>query len=271
MKKNLGQEKSLSIFGLGYVGLVTGACLANKGYRVTGVDTNPGKVSLINKGRSPVIEKGIEKIISRTVREKSFSAAASAREAVLNSRVSMICVGTPSMGDGGINLQHLKDVSEEIGRALRGLDRRHIIIIRSTVLPGTTEDIVIPLLEKASGKKAFEDFGVLVNPEFMREGDSVEDFYHPAKIIAGAHNGRDKDTLRSIYNFIKAPFIYTDIRTAEFSKYLDNIFHALKISFANEIGEFSARSGVDGKKADKTKMKSGGASHGYARQRGGFD
>ena len=109
MKKNLGQEKSLSIFGLGYVGLVTGACLANKGYRVTGVDTNPGKVSLINKGRSPVIEKGIEKIISRTVREKSFSAAASAREAVLNSRVSMICVGTPSMEDGGINLQHLKE------------------------------------------------------------------------------------------------------------------------------------------------------------------
>lgn len=251
MKKNKKPKKSLSVFGLGYVGLVTGACLANEGYYVIGVDTNSKKVSLINKGKSPVIEKGIEKIVSKTVKEKSFLATVSGREAVLNTEVSMISVGTPSMEDGQINVQHLRDVSEEIGRALCEIDRYHVIIVRSTVLPGTTEDIVIPSLEKASSKKAFKDFGVVVNPEFMREGDSIEDFYHPAKIIAGAYNEKDKSVMRSIYNFLKMPIIYTDMRTAEFSKYLDNIFHALKISFANEIGELSLKLGVDGKKAMK--------------------
>ena len=249
MKKTIKMKKSLSVFGLGYVGLVTGACLANEGHHVIGVDTNPEKVSFINKGKSPVIEKGMDSIVLKTVKEKTFSATVSAMDAILNTEISMICVGTPSAEDGQINLQHLKDVSEEIGRVLKKINRYHIIIIRSTVLPGTSEDVVIPILEKYSSKKAFRDFGVLVNPEFMREGDSIKDFYHPAKIIAGAHDGRDKDAIRSIYNFLKMPIVYTDIRTAEFSKYLDNIFHALKISFANEIGELSIKLGLDGKKA----------------------
>ena len=249
MKKTIKMKKSLSVFGLGYVGLVTGACLANEGHHVIGVDTNPEKVSFINKGKSPVIEKGMDSIVLKTVKEKTFSATVSAMDAILNTEISMICVGTPSAEDGQINLQHLKDVSEEIGRVLKKINRYHIIIIRSTVLPGTSEDVVIPILEKYSSKKAFIDFGVLVNPEFMREGDSIKDFYHPAKIIAGAHDGRDKDAIRSIYNFLKMPIVYTDIRTAEFSKYLDNIFHALKISFANEIGELSIKLGLDGKKA----------------------
>lgn len=249
MKKN--RKISLSVFGLGYVGLVTGACLANEGYKVIGVDINLKKVSLISRGKSPVIEKGIDKIISKTVKEKTFLATISAKDAILNSNVSMICVGTPSMKDGQINVQNIRDASEEIGRVLRELNRYHIIIVRSTILPGTTEDIVIPALEKTSGKKVFKDFGVVVNPEFMREGDSIEDFYHPAKIIVGAYNEKDKNIMRSIYNFLKMPIIYTDMRTAEFSKYLDNIFHALKISFANEIGELSLNLGVDGKKAMK--------------------
>ena len=249
MKNKVITKKSLSVFGMGYVGLVTGACLAAKGCRVIGVDVNPKKVLLINKGKSPVIEKGMDKIVSKAVKAKMFSATTSARDAVLNTGISMICVGTPSMEDGRINVEHLRSVSEEIGKALRLVNRYHIIIVRSTVLPGTTENIVIPSLEKSSGKKAFRDFGVLVNPEFMREGESVEDFYYPAKIIVGSFNGRDKETMSLVYDFINMPIIDTDIKTAEFSKYLDNIFHALKISFANEIGELALNLGVDGKKA----------------------
>jgi len=249
MKNKIITRKSLSVFGMGYVGLVTGACLAAKGCRVIGVDVNPEKVLLINKGKSPVIEKGIDKIVSKTVKAKMFLATTSAKYAVLNTGISMICVGTPSMEDGRINVEHLRSVSEEIGKALRLVNRYHIIVVRSTVLPGTTENIVIPSLEKSSGKKAFRDFGVLVNPEFMREGDSMEDFYYPAKIIVGSFNGKDKEAMSLVYDFIKMPIIDTDIKTAEFSKYLDNIFHALKISFANEIGKLSGNLGVDGKKA----------------------
>ncbi len=243
------RQKTLSIFGLGYVGVVTGVCFAGRGYRVIGVDVNKVKVDLINQGKSPIVEKGIDKIMSKTVRTGKFSATTSAREAILNSDISIICVGSPSLENGGINLQHLKAVAAQIGSVLKELDRYQIVVIRSTVLPGTTEDIIVPILENSSHKKAYRDFGVLVNPEFMREGSSIEDFFAPAKIIIGSHGKKDEGVLRSIYRSIKAPFISVDFKTAELSKYLDNVFHALKITFANEIGALSKNIGVDGKKA----------------------
>ena len=234
-----------SVFGLGYVGAVTAACLADRGYRVIGVDVKKKKVSLINAGKSPIIEKGLDEIISRTVKKKMFFATTSCEYAVKNSSVSILCIGTPSLPNGAIDLEYLENVSRQIGRVLNSLNRYHLIIVRSTMLPGTTEKIIIPLLEQSSSRKAFRDFGVLVNPEFMREGNSVEDFYAPAKIIIGGCNKRDLMAAKALYKFIKAPFIATDIKTAEFTKYIDNMFHALKISFANEIGVLADKFGLD--------------------------
>ena len=245
----MNRKKTLSVFGLGYVGVVTAACLAEQGYRIIGVDVNRKKLELIKRGKSPVIEKGINELVSRTVKGNRLSVTPSTKYAVLNSEVSIVCVGTPSMENGAIDLSHLKDVSREIGAVLKGLRRYHTVVIRSTMMPGTTEEVIIPVIEKASSKKAFKDFGVVVNPEFMREGNSIEDFYAPAKVIAGSEKKKDEKVLRSIYGFIKAPFISTDFKTAEFSKYLDNVFHGLKIVFANEVGAFSKRFGLDGKKA----------------------
>ncbi|MBU1147286.1 MAG: nucleotide sugar dehydrogenase, partial [Candidatus Omnitrophica bacterium] len=245
----MNRRKTLSVFGLGYVGVVTAACLAEQGYRIIGVDVSRKKLERINKGKSPVAEKGIDVLVSKAVKKKRFLVTVSAKHAVLNSEVSIVCVGTPSMENGAIDLSHLKDVSREIGTALKGLRRYHTVVVRSTMLPGTTEDVIVPLIENASSKKAFKDFGVLVNPEFMREGNSIEDFYKPAKVILGSKSKKDEEILRSIYGFIDAPFISVDFRTAEFSKYLDNMFHGLKIVFANEIGAFSEKFDLDGKKA----------------------
>ncbi|MDP2911549.1 MAG: nucleotide sugar dehydrogenase [Candidatus Omnitrophota bacterium] len=239
----------LSVFGLGYVGAVTAACLADRGYRVIGVDAKKKKVSLINAGKSPIIEKGLDEIISRTVKKKMFFATTSYEYAVRNSSVSMLCIGTPSLQSGAIDLTYLENVSRQIGRVLGSLNRYHLIIVRSTMLPGTTEKIIIPLLEQSSSRKAFRDFGVLVNPEFMREGNSIEDFYAPAKVIIGGCNKRDLMAAKALYRFIKAPLVVTDIKTAEFTKYIDNMFHALKISFANEIGVLADKFGLDRSRA----------------------
>lgn len=233
------------MFGLGYVGVVTGACLANEGHVVIGVDINPDKVSAINKGKSPVIEKGLNEAVSSSVRMKRFFATMSAKTAILNSDMAMICVGTPSQETGASNIEHVKKVSIEIASALKDRSKYFTVVIRSTVLPGTTEGIIIPLLEKHSDKKAGRDFGVCVNPEFMREGNSLMDFYSPSKIVIGIRTEKEKNILLRLFSFIKEPVIITDIRTAEMCKYLDNIFHAIKICFANEAGVLSRKMAVD--------------------------
>lgn len=235
----------IAIFGLGYVGAVTGACLAKKGHLITGVDINKDKVDAINKGRSPVIEKGLNRLISSAVKNKTFSAAASAKEAVLKTDIGVVCVGTPSMASGAIDTGQLKAVIKEIGSALKGLDRFYIVVIRSTALPGTIEGALIPILEQASGGKSGRDFGICANPEFMREGNSLEDFYKPAKTIIGVNGKKEKYALKKLYSFVKPAIIVTDIKTAEFSKYMDNAFHGLKISFANEIASIAKKIGVD--------------------------
>lgn len=235
----------IAIFGLGYVGTVTGACLAKEGHAVIGVDVNRDKVGAINKGNSPIIEKGLDSIIGSTVKSKGLSAVASGTKAVLQTDMAMICVGTPASESGAINTEHLESVAGDIGRVLKRHKAFYTIVVRSTVLPGTTEDTLIPILEKASGKKVDRHFGICVNPEFMREGSSLEDFYRPAKTLIGIRTKREEELLKGLFSFIDAPIFITDIRTAEMSKYLDNTFHALKICFANEVGVLSRRMGVD--------------------------
>ncbi|PIW68714.1 MAG: GDP-mannose dehydrogenase [Candidatus Omnitrophica bacterium CG12_big_fil_rev_8_21_14_0_65_42_8] len=239
----------IAVFGLGYVGAVTAACFAKEGHLVIGVDINKHKVDAINKGHSPIIEKGLGELICKCVKNKRFSAATSATEAVLKTDIGMVCVGTPSMESGAINIEHLKIAVREIGEALNGLGRFYTIVIRSTALPGTIEDILTPILEQSSGRKSGRDFGICANPEFMREGNSLEDFYKPAKTIIGTAGKKEKEILEKLYSFTKTTLIATDIKTAEFSKYLDNTFHGLKISFANEMAGMAKKMGVEPIKA----------------------
>ena len=238
----------IAIFGLGYVGTVTGACLAKERHFVIGIDINKNKVDMINKGKSPIIEKGLDGVVSSTVKNKHFLCTSSTREAVLKTDMAMICIGTPAMESGAIDIRHLESVMAEIGRILKRHKKFYTIVVRSTVLPGTTEEILIPILEKASKRKVDRDFGICVNPEFMREGNSLEDFYRPAKTIIGVRTEREKDLLKKLFDFIKAPLIVTDVKTAEMCKYLDNIFHALKICFVNEINMMCKTMRVDSKK-----------------------
>jgi len=236
---------NISVFGLGYVGCVSAACLAGNGHKVIGVDINQNKVNIINSGRSPVIEKDIDEIIKEVVTSRKLIATRDAGEAVKNSEISMICVGTPSNDNGSLDLNYVKRVCTEIGATLREKDDYHVIVIRSTVLPGSVEREVIPTLEKTSGKKAGVDLGVCMNPEFMREGSSVYDFYHPAMIVIGELDKGSGDTVEEIYANIDAPVVRTSIKVAEMIKYVNNSFHGLKVCFANEIGNICKKLGID--------------------------
>jgi len=235
----------ISIFGLGYVGCVTAACLAENGHNVMGVDINQTKVDIINSGKSPVIEKDIDEIINRVVTTTKLIATTDVRKAVQNSEISMICVGTPSKENGSLDLKYVKRVCAEIGTGLREKDSYHVVAVRSTMLPGSVEGEVIPTLEKTSGKKAGVDFGVCMNPEFMREGSSVYDYYHPAMIVIGELDKRSGDIVEHIYANIDSPVVRTSIKVAEMIKYVNNAFHGLKVCFANEIGNICKKLGID--------------------------
>ena len=235
----------ISIFGLGYVGTVTAACLAKEGHDITGVDPNGTKVDIINGGRSPIIEKGLESMITDAVRENCLRAVLRGREAVLGSDVSIVCVGTPSKSNGSLDLKYIERVIREIGDILKEKDFYHIVVVRSTVLPGTTEDVVIPELEKASNKKEGVGFGVVFNPEFLRESTSVYDFYNPPKTVIGSRRGEDADAVSKLYKGIEAPLVKTSLKVAEMVKYADNTFHALKVTFGNEIGSICKAMNID--------------------------
>ena len=235
----------ISIFGLGYVGCVTAACLAENGHKVMGVDISQTKVDIINSGKSPVIEKDIDEIINRVVTTTKLIATTDVRKAVQNSEISMICVGTPSKENGSLDLKYVKRVCAEIGTGLREKDSYHVVAVRSTMLPGSVEGEVIPTLEKTSGKKAGVDFGVCMNPEFMREGSSVYDYYHPAMIVIGELDKRSGDIVEHIYANIDSPVVRTSIKVAEMIKYVNNAFHGLKVCFANEIGNICKKLGID--------------------------
>jgi GDP-mannose 6-dehydrogenase len=235
----------LSVFGLGYVGAVSAGCLASRGHQVIGVDRQETKVSLINSGHSPIIETRIDKMIETAHAAKLLRATVNAGEAVNDSEMSIICVGTPSEANGSLNLAYVRNVCTEIGVALRTLTRHHTVVLRSTVLPGTMRGVVIPLLEEASGKSAAVDFDVCFNPEFLREGTAVEDFNHPPKTVIGELHIRGGDALLGLYEGIEAPVIRATLEVAEMVKYVDNAWHAIKVGFANEVGSICKSMAID--------------------------
>jgi len=238
----------ISIFGLGYVGCVSGACFAELGHQVIGVDPNQVKVDMVNQGESPIIEKGFQKVLEKVIKNNQFSATSDWNKAVSETDVALVCVGTPSRPNGSIDLVFVKRVSEHIGTAIKDKKNYFVIGIRSTVLPGTVEEIVIPILGKHSGKIVGKDFGVCMIPEFLREGSSVDDFYHPPKTVIGEYDKRSGDAILDLFKQIDAPLIRTRIKIAEMVKYVDNSFHALKISFANEIGNICKELSIDSHK-----------------------
>jgi GDP-mannose 6-dehydrogenase len=235
----------LSVFGLGYVGCVSAACFAKQGHEVIGVDVSPTKVELINRGESPIVEAGMTDLVIDMVRSGRLSATTNPSKGVQESELSLICVGTPSNPNGSLDLTYIRRVAEQIGLALATKDSRHTVVVRSTMLPGTVDNEVVQILERSSGKRAGEDFGVCINPEFLREGTSIKDFYGPPFTLIGANDAESAGLLRTLYSNIDAPVFLTSIRTAEMVKYVCNCFHALKVSFANEIGNVCKGLGID--------------------------
>jgi GDP-mannose 6-dehydrogenase len=236
----------ISIFGLGYVGAVSAGCLASDGHEVIGVDPNQTKVSLINAGSTPIIEKDIGEMIAKAVADGQLRATTDVAEAVAGSDISLICVGTPSQLNGNLDLSHVRKVCEQIGAALREKSGFHVVVARSTMLPGSMRSLVIPTLEAASGKKAGVDFGVCNNPEFLREGSAVYDYYNPPKTVIGETDDRAGAMLLTLYEKMVAPLVRTTVETAEMVKYTDNTWHAVKVAFANEIGNLCKSLGIDG-------------------------
>ncbi len=234
----------ISIFGLGYVGCVSLGCLAQNGHYIIGVDVNSNKVNLINVGKPTIIEKDIDKIIKEQFENKRISATTDFIKAVKETDVSIICVGTPSTKEGHLNLEYIYKVAQEIGNALKEKQDFHTIVIRSTVLPGTNERIG-DIIEEASNKKRNTDFGVVSNPEFLREGSAVNDYYNPAITVLGSDNEKSLDIMSEVYKKINAPIEKVSIKEAEIIKYINNTFHALKISFANEVGNICKELDID--------------------------
>jgi GDP-mannose 6-dehydrogenase len=235
----------ISIFGLGYVGTVSAGCLAQAGHEVIGVDPVRTKVDLINRGQSPIIEAEINEIVASFAGSGRLRATDDPAAAIRETELSFVCVGTPSQPNGNLDLRYIRRICEQIGEALRDKAARHTVVIRSTILPGTMRNIVIPILEETSGKKAGRDFGVSNNPEFLREGTAVKDFRQPPKTVIGQVDAASGDALAAIYEGIDAPLIRTDVETAEMIKYVDNCWHALKIGFANEIGNLCKSLQID--------------------------
>jgi len=237
--------KSISIFGLGYVGAVTAACLASRGHRIVGVDPNPLKVQRVGSGMSPIVEAGVQDMISTANRAGLISATTDADVALARSEISFISVGTPSQRNGKLDLSHIRKVCADIGNALRKKNSFHWIVVRSTVLPGTTESVVVPAIEAASGKRNGSDFLVCFNPEFLREGTAVADFFNPPFTVIGSGDPIQAAPIRELYSFLPARVYETEIPAAEMIKYSCNAFHALKVAFANEIGTVCNSIGID--------------------------
>jgi GDP-mannose 6-dehydrogenase len=236
---------TVSVFGLGYVGCVSSACFAKEGHQVIGVDVSPTKVAMINAGTATIVESGIGELVADMVSAGRLSATTDADDAVRRSDISLICVGTPSRANGSIDLRYVERVCEQIGAAIATKSDRHIVVVRSTVLPGTTERLVIPALERTSGKKAGTDFGVCMNPEFLREGTSIRDFYEPPFTLIGTEDKGSGEAVAALYSTISASVHVTPTGVAEMIKYSCNCFHGLKVGFANEIGNICKAFGVD--------------------------
>lgn len=236
---------AISVFGLGYVGSVSAACFASMGHQVIGVDVNPAKVEMVESGRSPIIEAGMSELVAEGNRAGRLHATTDSAAAVLQSDISFVCVGTPSLRNGKLDLSHIEKVAREIAAALKQKKSAHTFVLRSTVLPGTVESIVLPVLEQVSGRRAGTDFTVVYNPEFMREGSAVADFLQPPYTILGAQDPSHLAPLRDLYGQTPGKVFETSIAVAEMAKYLSNAFHAVKVVFANEVGTLCKHLNVD--------------------------
>lgn len=238
-------QNTISVFGLGYVGCVSAACLADNGFKIIGVDLNEEKVNIINSGKSPIVEPGLEKLISSAVKKGKLKATTSCHEAIDNSEVAFICVGTPGDRHGQLQLDALERVSREIGFCLKGAKRKFTVVVRSTVLPGTTREIVLAALLEGAGDEFKPWLHLAVNPEFIREGTALKDFANPPFTLVGCEDKNTADLLETIYAAVEAPFVHTQVSTAETVKYVSNAYHALKVCFANEIGDVCSALGTD--------------------------
>src|SRR5437773_12318225 len=236
---------SVSIFGLGYVGSVSAACFASLGHKVVGVDVSRDKVEMLDSGRSPIIEARMNELVGEANRACRLHATTDSTAAVLGSDISFICVGTPSLRNGKLDLSHIEKVAGEIGAALRQKNSHHLVVLRSTVLPGTTESVLLPILERESRKQAGTHCTVCYNPEFMREGSAVADFLEPPYTILGSQNPKHLAPLRELYEQTPGKVFETSIKVAEMAKYLSNAYHAVKVTFANEVGTLAKYLGVD--------------------------
>lgn len=241
----------ISVFGIGYVGAVASACLVKTGHEVIAVDPFEVKVKCINDGRSPIVEKGLDELIKEGVKSGRLRATTDHVDAVMNSNISLICVGTPSEKDGSLDYRYIREICKQIGEVLKDKDARHTVVVRSTVVPGTLMNVVKPILEEASGKVAGKDFGLGNNPEFLRESTAVEDYFHPTQIIVGATDEKTGREIMSLYDTLDAPRTITDVNVAEGVKYVSNSWRANKIAFANEVGNILKRHGVDSHKVMK--------------------
>ena len=235
---------NISIFGLGYVGSVSLGCLAQNGHHIVGVDVSEAKVGCINQGQSPIVEKDLDRIIAEQKAKGTISATSDFEAAVRETEVSFICVGTPSTSQGHLNLEGIFGVARNIAAGIAKSPRFHVVAIRSTVLPGTNAKVTA-IIEKASGKTAGRDFAVVSNPEFLREGTAVNDYFHPSYTLIGTRDPRAVGMMTEVYRGIDAPLIQADIPVAEMIKYVNNSFHALKITFANEVGTICKSQGID--------------------------
>jgi GDP-mannose 6-dehydrogenase len=238
---------NISIFGLGYVGCVSLGCLAKNGHQVVGVDVSKTKVDQINSGKATIIEKEIDKIICEQRELGNIKATTNAKEAILKTELSIVCVGTPSSDKGHLNLEYIFKVAEDIGDALKEKESYHIVVIRSTILPGTCNKVA-GLIEKISNKKRNQDFAIVDNPEFLREGSAVHDYFNPPLTLIGSDNKEAANKVATLYSKLTAEVIITDLAVAEIMKYVNNSYHALKISFGNEIGNICSELGIDSHK-----------------------
>jgi len=234
----------ISVFGLGYVGIISAACLAEQGYKVWGVEVSRGKMEQVNRGISPIVEPYVGEVVKKVVASGNLQATTDINKAVMETDISLICVGTPSRETGEVDLSYIFKTAEEIGEALKAKSTHHVILIRSTSMPGTV-DRYSEIVESKSGKKRKKDFDVASNPEFLREGNAINDFYNPPYTLLGCDCESSEKAIRKMYSFLECPFIVTSIRTAEMLKYVNNTFHALKVDFANEISRFCKKKGID--------------------------
>lgn len=237
----------ISILGMGYVGCVSAACLARDGHQVIGVDLSQAKLELLRSGKAPIVEEGIQELTRSAILDGTLTVTDDAGAAVAGSELSFICVGTPSSPNGAQDLSSVARVAETIGRALRQKEDFHTVVLRSTVTPGTTDGLVLTALESASGRKSGTGFGLCFQPEFLREGTSIKDYDHPPFTLVGGDCEASVAALRDLFGHLPCEFIATDVRTAEALKVVCNAFHALKITFANEIGRTVSAMGVDGR------------------------